>query len=250
MPALSPAPGRQEPRQQPRSRRSRVTNGKSLFVVGKGTSAYARRLSDVLSAIVSDLGGPTELSEAERQLARRAASLSVACERLEGVICGVTPDEEAFAEQAGGLSPREILTEAGRILHGIARTRGNGGLTQLEALPDAELDRITDLLVKAGDLAAKAIAAGSEKSADLELLGQLSDRCGRAFLRIGLRRRPREVESLQSYLERRAREAPEAVAVEAVDVADGYQEATGEDTRASGLASPPHAYPGDEGAGA
>jgi hypothetical protein len=41
-------------------------------------------------------------------------------------------------------------------------------------------------------------------------------------LRIGLRRRPREVESLQSYLEKRARELPEEP--EAVDVAVGEAE--------------------------
>ena len=60
-------------------------------------------------------------------------------------------------------------------------------------LPDAELDRVTDLLCKAGDLAARAIAAGSAQSADLELLGTLSDRCGRTFARLGMARVPREV---------------------------------------------------------
>ena len=77
----------QQPRIGIRRRRSRVTNGRALFAVGPQTSAYARRLRDILGEIISDLGGPSELSEAERQLARRAASLSVACEKLEETIC-------------------------------------------------------------------------------------------------------------------------------------------------------------------
>jgi hypothetical protein len=192
-------------------RRSRVTNGSSLFAVGPQTSAYARRLRDILGEIISDLGGPDELSEAERQLARRAASLSVACEKLEESICtGISSAAAAaFTQNTGGLSPYAILAEAGRVLHSIARVRGGEGVRAMAELPPNELDRVTDLLCRAGDLAAKCISAGSEQSADLELLGQLSDRCGRAFLRIGLRRRPKEIESLEAYLASRAREHDE-----------------------------------------
>ena len=179
----------------PKKLRSRVTNGKNLFVVGKATSAAARRFADILGAVVSDLGGADQLSEGQRQLARRAASLSLACERLEAVICGgvSSPAEAAFVEQSGGLSAYHIVAEAGRILHGIARVRGRDSIAEMAKLPDVELDRITDLLVKAGDLAAKAIAAGSEKTADLELLGTLADRCGRTFMRLGLKRQPRDI---------------------------------------------------------
>jgi hypothetical protein len=214
--ALSTAPnGKAQPRIGIRRRRSRVTNGSALFAVGPQTSAYARRLRDVLGEIISDLGGPDELSEAERQLARRAASLSVACEKLEESICtGISSSAAAaFTQSTGGLSPYAILAEAGRILHGVARVRGGSdGIRSIAELPPNELDRVTDLLCRAGDLAGRCISAGSEQSADLELLGQLSDRCGRAFLRIGLRRRPREVEDLQSYLASRAREEPEEAA--------------------------------------
>jgi hypothetical protein len=64
--------------------RSKVTNGKSLFVEADGRGPWARRWRDVLAEITSDLGGPDLLSEAQRQLARRAATISVMCERLEG----------------------------------------------------------------------------------------------------------------------------------------------------------------------
>jgi hypothetical protein len=64
--------------------RSKVTNGRSPFVEADGRGPWARRWRDVLSQIISDLGGPDLLSEAQRQLARRAATISIMCERLEG----------------------------------------------------------------------------------------------------------------------------------------------------------------------
>ena len=74
---------------------------------------------------------------------------------------------------------------------------GSGNsISELAKLPDEQLDRVTSLLKSAGDLAAKAINAGSAASADLQLLGELSDRCGRAFGRLGLARIPREVGAL------------------------------------------------------
>src|SRR5262244_1285988 len=64
--------------------RSAVTKGKRLHVVQPGDTAWARRFRDVLAEIVSDLGGADLLSEGQRQLARRCATISIACERLEG----------------------------------------------------------------------------------------------------------------------------------------------------------------------
>jgi hypothetical protein len=98
-----------------------VTNGKRLHVARPGDTAWARRFRDVLAEIISDLGGHDGgLSEAQRQLARRAATISIMCEKLEG-------------EAAAG---RDI---------------------------------------------------------DLEKYGRLTDRLGRAFQRIGLERRARDV---------------------------------------------------------
>ena len=64
--------------------RSRVTNGRTLFVEADGRGPWGRRFRDVLAEIVSDLGGADMLSEGQRQLARRAATISIACERMEG----------------------------------------------------------------------------------------------------------------------------------------------------------------------
>ena len=63
--------------------RSRVTNGKSLFLDGAVRSRASRRFRDLLSAIVSDLGGSDHLSTGQTQLARRCALLSVQAEEME-----------------------------------------------------------------------------------------------------------------------------------------------------------------------
>jgi hypothetical protein len=65
--------------------RSKITNGGSLFSdeLIDGRSAMSRRFRDILSAIVSDLGGSDRLSEGQRQLARRCALLAVESEKLE-----------------------------------------------------------------------------------------------------------------------------------------------------------------------
>jgi hypothetical protein len=64
--------------------RSAVTRGKRLHVVAPGDTAWSRRFADVLAQIIADIGGPDGLSEAQRQLARRCATISIACERMEG----------------------------------------------------------------------------------------------------------------------------------------------------------------------
>lgn len=64
--------------------RSRVTNGKALFVEADQRGPWARRWRDVLAEITNDLGGADLLSEGQKQLARRCATISIACERMEG----------------------------------------------------------------------------------------------------------------------------------------------------------------------
>jgi hypothetical protein len=66
-----------------RQSRSRVTNGKQLFLDGEVRSRASRRFRDLLAGIASDLGGVNELSVGQMQLARRCALLSVQCEIME-----------------------------------------------------------------------------------------------------------------------------------------------------------------------
>jgi hypothetical protein len=49
-----------------------------------GRYKWARRFRDILSEILSDIDRDTGLSEGQRQLARRAATISIMCEKLEG----------------------------------------------------------------------------------------------------------------------------------------------------------------------
>jgi hypothetical protein len=64
--------------------RSAVTNGKRLHVDVAGDNKWSRRFRDILDQIIADLSGPHGLSESQRQLARRCATLAIQCERLEG----------------------------------------------------------------------------------------------------------------------------------------------------------------------
>jgi hypothetical protein len=125
-PAIRPSPADRPPRV-----RSAVTNGKRLHVIAPGDTKWARRFADVLGEIISDLGGrDAGLSEGQRQLARRAATISIACERLEG-------------EAAAGMA------------------------------------------------------------IDLEIYGRLTDRLGRAFHRLGLKRQAKPIETLAEYIARK-----------------------------------------------
>ena len=64
--------------------RSRVSNGRSLFVERiDGRSNWARRFRDLIELHVTDLGGPDNCSEAQCSLIRRIAALEVELERLE-----------------------------------------------------------------------------------------------------------------------------------------------------------------------
>jgi hypothetical protein len=63
--------------------RSRVTNGRQLFIDGDARLKVSRRFRDVLASIATDLGGVDRLSEAQKQIARRCAMLSVECEIME-----------------------------------------------------------------------------------------------------------------------------------------------------------------------
>ncbi len=65
---------------------SAVTNGSRLFVVPPGDTAWSRRFRDILNLIIADVSSscPDGLSEGQRQLARRAATIAIVCERMEG----------------------------------------------------------------------------------------------------------------------------------------------------------------------
>ena len=65
--------------------RSRVSSGSKLLPLVDGRSVTARRFKDLYQDICADMGGMDLLSEAQKQLARRAAMLSAEAERLEAL---------------------------------------------------------------------------------------------------------------------------------------------------------------------
>jgi hypothetical protein len=115
-----------------RTTRSAVSNGSRLHA-GEvdGRSEAARRFRDVLSEIVSDLGGGETLSEGQRQLARRAAMMSVEAERMEAeAVAGGKLDPDAF----GALSDRlgRVFNRLG--LRRVAKTVGPRTMVEYAAM--------------------------------------------------------------------------------------------------------------------
>src|SRR5260370_38796518 len=76
--------------------RTRVNIGRSFLGSGvDGRSMWARRFRDVLALHLSDLGGESVTSEAEKSIARRAACLVVELEQMEiRFATGDTPEGE------------------------------------------------------------------------------------------------------------------------------------------------------------
>src|SRR5262245_24884578 len=83
------------PMNEPATSRSRITNG--ALIDGDGRSAWSRRMRDLIQLHLSDLGGADNVSEAEKSIVRRVATLTVELERMESV----------FAE-AGKASPEQL----------------------------------------------------------------------------------------------------------------------------------------------
>jgi hypothetical protein len=78
------------------SARSKVTNaaaeGKTKWLDGVDKRGpVPRRFCDLVAEITSDLGGPGELGESQRQIIKRIASMSVWCESME---CRMADGEE------------------------------------------------------------------------------------------------------------------------------------------------------------
>jgi hypothetical protein len=69
-----------------RKGRSAVTNGARLHVAKIGDAKWARRFRDILVEVLSDIDqdNGNGLSEAQRQLARRCATIAIAREQMEG----------------------------------------------------------------------------------------------------------------------------------------------------------------------
>jgi hypothetical protein len=63
--------------------RTRVSNGRQAFLVPTGQGLAARRWREIYHAISTDITAGEPLSEAEKQLSRRAATICIQCELME-----------------------------------------------------------------------------------------------------------------------------------------------------------------------
>ena len=100
---------------KPITPRSRATTGKALSATGGDLrGAWSRRMLDVYDAHVADLGGQEAISEAERSLLRRAATLTTELERLEAKFAsgeGTPTDLDLYQRCSGNL--RRLLESVG-----------------------------------------------------------------------------------------------------------------------------------------
>jgi hypothetical protein len=95
--------------------RSSVTNGSIVLAGVDGRSTWVRRLRDLIELHVADLGGPDAISQAERSIVRRAATLEVELERLESVFASAgeaTPTQLDLYQRAAG-NLRRLLEALG-----------------------------------------------------------------------------------------------------------------------------------------
>jgi hypothetical protein len=113
---------------RPLKARSRLTNGKDIVAGLDQRSAEYRRFRDILCQIIADLGGAEQLSEGQRQLARRCATIAIECERMESQsvagkkidleVYGALTDRLGRAFQRLGLKrvPRDVTPTLGSVL--------------------------------------------------------------------------------------------------------------------------------------
>jgi hypothetical protein len=92
--------------------RSAVTSGRRQFVLGNPNSAWARRFYDLVQGHISDLGGRSNISEAQFALCKRAAGLECELEQMEGrMSLGEQVDVDRYGRAASHL--RRILESLG-----------------------------------------------------------------------------------------------------------------------------------------
>jgi hypothetical protein len=95
--------------------RSRMSNGSAVLPGVDGRSTWARRLRDLISLHLSDLGGDGAVSEAEKSIVRRVATLTVELERMESVfaLAGEALPEQIGLYQRTANSLRRLLESVG-----------------------------------------------------------------------------------------------------------------------------------------
>jgi hypothetical protein len=97
------------------SGKSRITNGSAVLPDVDGRSTWVRRLRDLIAIHLSDLGGVDNVSEAERSIIRRIATLTVELERMESTFAtaGEATPAQLDLYQRTANSLRRLLESVG-----------------------------------------------------------------------------------------------------------------------------------------
>ena len=95
--------------------RSRITNRSAVLPDVDGRSTWVRRLRDLIALHLADLGGEDNVSEAERSIIRRVATLTVELERMESVfaLAGEAQPEQLDLYQRTAGNLRRLLEAVG-----------------------------------------------------------------------------------------------------------------------------------------
>jgi len=98
-----------------RQARSKITNGSALLPNVDGRSTWVRRCRDIIALHLSDMGGESNTSSAERSIIRRAAVLTTELEVLEQRFAAVgsatAVDLDLYIRASGNL--RRMLESVG-----------------------------------------------------------------------------------------------------------------------------------------
>jgi hypothetical protein len=99
----------------PASARSKISNGSAVLPGVDGRSTWVRRLRDLISLHLADLGGDSAVSEAERSIVRRIATLTVELERMEATfaVAGEAEPQQIDLYQRTANSLRRLLESIG-----------------------------------------------------------------------------------------------------------------------------------------
>lgn len=129
--------------------RSAVSNGKRLFADATidRRGIWARRFRDLVLAYADDLGGLDRLSAVQLGLVRRAASLSVAGEKLEAKLA------------TGEVVDWDALSRLSSNFHRISETLGIGKRKAPEELSLADILRAHQEAPEKPTLARQSVAA-------------------------------------------------------------------------------------------
>jgi len=98
--------------------RSALTNGSAVLPLIDGRSVWARRFRDLVAAHINDLGGDAALSEGQRSMVRRTATLQIQCEL----------QEQQFAMSEDGIATRDALETYQRVTNTLRRALESLGL--------------------------------------------------------------------------------------------------------------------------